>query len=82
MKRECGVPLIAPPLVLPHENQRLEESKEIVRMGGRMGNQIKQLKEGEIPGQISEVAKSDSDDVGEEDLSYISGDERELNESV
>jgi hypothetical protein len=62
MKRECGLNLLAPNLVLPHDSKEareLEESKEAerVRMGGRMGSQLKQLKEGQLPGNGGEIHK-------------------------
>lgn len=75
-RRDCQMSLTAPPLVLPHEQRAktgspaLEESKsedvEGVRMGGRMGQRVNKL----------EQFKK------EEDISYVSGDDRDLNESA
>ena len=51
-----------------------------------MGSQIKQIQEEQAASlpvnRFRLEAKEEHDDVGEEDLSYVSGDERDFNESM
>ena len=96
-RRDCGMSLAAPAIVMPCDqwpNKADEESKDDsegqlesrVRMGGRMGSQIKQIQEEQAASlpinRFRLEAKEEHDDVGEEDLSYVSGDERDFNESM
>lgn len=105
--------LSAPALILPYEQSfqqdeearkqmGLQQEAERVRMGGRLGSKISQLKDDNsplnnnnpearvnrnIPESIKPYAsgfeeQKEVDNFGEEDLSYVSGDERDFNEQV
>ena len=107
-RRECGLNLSAPALVLPYEQNLNQEDAaqqseaDRVRMGGRLGSQINQLRDDNspanrnaphlpanknMPESIKPYASQfeenkDGDPFGEEDLSYVSGDEHDFNEQV